>query len=85
MYVDGFLMAVPHANREQFIEHTRSLDAIFLEYGATRVQECWGDDVPKGKPPTSTAPYWPVRTSQSCSPGWNGRIAPPATPAWKIS
>ena len=22
---------------------------MFLEYGATRVLECWGDDVPKGK------------------------------------
>ncbi len=48
-YIDGFVIAVPDANREQFIEHARTFDAIFLEYGATRVVECWGDDVPDGK------------------------------------
>jgi uncharacterized protein YbaA (DUF1428 family) len=48
-YVDGFVIAVPNANREQFIEHARTLDPIFLEYGAIRVVECWADDVPEGK------------------------------------
>lgn len=48
-YVDGFVLAVPTANRQEFIEHARACDAVFLEYGATRVLECWGDDVPTGK------------------------------------
>ncbi|WP_108473045.1 DUF1428 domain-containing protein [Rhodanobacter thiooxydans] len=48
-YIDGFVIAVPHANRNKFIEHARTFDPIFLEYGATRVLECWGDDVPEGK------------------------------------
>ncbi|MGN2248050.1 DUF1428 domain-containing protein [Frateuria sp. GZRR35] len=48
-YIDGFVIAVPTANREKFIEHARTLDPYFLEYGATRVVECWGDDVPEGK------------------------------------
>jgi uncharacterized protein YbaA (DUF1428 family) len=48
-YVDGFVIAVPTANREQFLAHARLLDPIFLELGATRVVECWGDDVPRGK------------------------------------
>lgn len=48
-YIDGFVIAVPNANREQFIAHARTFDAIFLEFGATRVVECWGDDVPEGK------------------------------------
>jgi uncharacterized protein YbaA (DUF1428 family) len=48
-YIDGFVIAVPNANRGQFIEHARTFDAIFLEFGATRVMECWGDDVPDGK------------------------------------
>jgi len=48
-YVDGFVIAVPNANREAFIAHAKRFDAIFLEYGATRVVECWGDDVPDGK------------------------------------
>jgi uncharacterized protein YbaA (DUF1428 family) len=48
-YVDGFVSAVPKANKEKFIEHAKKGDAVFLENGATRVLECWGDDVPKGE------------------------------------
>lgn len=48
-YIDGFVIAVPNANREQFVAHADTLDPIFLEVGATRVLECWGDDVPDGK------------------------------------
>lgn len=48
-YIDGFVMAVPTANRQRFIDHANEFDAIFIEYGATRVLECWGDDVPDGK------------------------------------
>lgn len=47
-YIEGFLIPVPTANREAFIEHGRTVDALFLELGATRVVECWGDDVPEG-------------------------------------
>ncbi|WP_049622764.1 DUF1428 domain-containing protein [Frateuria defendens] len=48
-YIDGFVMAVPTANKQQFIQHANSGDSVFVEYGATRVLECWGDDVPDGK------------------------------------
>ena len=48
-YIDGFVIAVPTANKDQFIEHARKLDPVFLEYGATRIVEGWGDDVPDGK------------------------------------
>lgn len=48
-YIDGFVIAVPQANREAFLEHARAMDGIFLEHGALRVMECWGDDVPHGK------------------------------------
>ena len=48
-YIDGFVIAVPNANREKFIAHARTFDAIFVEFGAIRVVECWGDDVPDGK------------------------------------
>ena len=48
-YIDGFVAAVPKANKEAFIEHAKKGDAVFMEHGATRVLECWGDDVPKGK------------------------------------
>ena len=48
-YVDGFVVAVPNANRQQYIEFARSCDPAYLEYGALRVVECWGDEVPAGK------------------------------------
>jgi uncharacterized protein YbaA (DUF1428 family) len=48
-YVDGFVVAVPTANREKFKQHAEAAAAIFKEYGALSVAECWGDDVPEGK------------------------------------
>jgi uncharacterized protein YbaA (DUF1428 family) len=48
-YVDGFVIACPEANKDKFIEHARTADGMFIEMGALRVVECWGDDVPKGK------------------------------------
>jgi len=48
-YVDGFIFAVPNANREQFRKHAQSAAHIFKEFGALSIAECWGDDVPDGK------------------------------------
>ena len=48
-YIDGFVIAVPKANKQKFIEHAGAADTLFTELGATRVMECWGDDVPDGK------------------------------------
>lgn len=48
-YFDGFVIAVPTAGKEAFIAHARTIDPIFLEQGALRVIECWGDDVAHGK------------------------------------
>lgn len=48
-YVDGFVLAVPTANKQKFIDHAQEFDTLFLEHGATRVLECWGEDVPVGK------------------------------------
>ena len=48
-YIDGFVIAVPTANKQKFIDHASKFDTIFLEFGATRVIEGWGDDVPDGK------------------------------------
>lgn len=47
-YIDGFVIACPTKNREKFIEHARTADPVFIELGALRVVECWGDDVPEG-------------------------------------
>lgn len=48
-YVSGFVLAVPKANKDRFIAHAESADPIFTEMGATRILECWEDDVPDGK------------------------------------
>ena len=48
-YIDGYVIAVPTANEQKFIDFANKFDPLFLEYGATRVLECWGDDVPHGK------------------------------------
>jgi len=48
-YIDGFVIAVPTANKQQFIEHAKVVDSMLIELGATRVVECWGDDVRDGK------------------------------------
>lgn len=48
-YIDGFVIAVPKANKQKFIDHANKGDSVFKELGATRILECWGDDVPVGK------------------------------------
>ena len=48
-YVDGFVLAVPNANQQAFLDFASKFDPIFKEFGALRVVECWGDDVPDGK------------------------------------
>jgi uncharacterized protein YbaA (DUF1428 family) len=48
-YIDGFVAAVPTANREQFRRHAEDAAHVFKEHGALKVVECWGDDVPDGE------------------------------------
>ena len=48
-YIDGFVSAVPTANKDKYLKHAKQGDALCLEFGALRVLECWGDDVPEGK------------------------------------
>lgn len=48
-YVDGFVLAVPTANKDAFRHHAAEAAKVFREFGALQVAECWGDDVPEGK------------------------------------
>jgi uncharacterized protein YbaA (DUF1428 family) len=48
-YVDGFVIPVPSGKKEAFRKMAAEMAPIFTEHGATRVVECWGDDVPDGK------------------------------------
>lgn len=48
-YYTGSIAAVPTANRQKYIDHVKEAWALFRTYGATRMVETWGVDVPKGK------------------------------------
>jgi uncharacterized protein YbaA (DUF1428 family) len=48
-YIDGYVLAVPTANRERYIALATTAAAVFKDVGALRVLESWGDDVPPGK------------------------------------
>lgn len=47
-YIQGFVIAVPTANRQRFIDHAKNGDAVFMDHGATRILECWQDNIEKG-------------------------------------
>lgn len=47
-YVDGFVAAVPAANKEAYRDHAAKAAVVFKEHDAVSVVECWGDEVPEG-------------------------------------
>ena len=48
-YIDGFVIAVPTADKQKFIDHATMADPVFMEMGATHIIEAWQDDVKDGK------------------------------------
>ncbi|MEW8507459.1 MAG: DUF1428 domain-containing protein [Candidatus Thiodiazotropha sp.] len=48
-YVDGFIAAVPTNRKDEYIAHAKITANVFKEYGALKVVEAWGDDVPDGE------------------------------------
>jgi uncharacterized protein YbaA (DUF1428 family) len=48
-YLEGFVAAVPAANKEAYRKHAAEAVPLFKEFGATRMVETWEDDVPDGK------------------------------------
>ena len=48
-YVEGFVVAVPTANKEAYRQHAADAVPLFKEFGVARMVEAWGDDVPDGK------------------------------------
>ncbi|MOA23858.1 hypothetical protein D3C78_1445080 [compost metagenome] len=64
-YVDGFVLAVPKANKEIYKKQAEAAAAVFKENGVLKLVECWGDDVPEGKITSFSA----NRMKPWCSPG----------------
>ena len=48
-YVDGYLLPVPEGRKEDYRAMAQKAAGKFKSYGAVRVVEAWGDDVPEGK------------------------------------
>ena len=49
-YIDGYLLAVPTANKEKYAAMSKEVLTIWKnEYGMVSGKECWGDEVPDGK------------------------------------
>ncbi|MES2631501.1 MAG: DUF1428 domain-containing protein [Pseudomonadota bacterium] len=48
-YVDGFVIAVPTAKKDSYLQHAEVAAQVFKDLGALEIVECWGDDVPEGK------------------------------------
>ncbi len=48
-YIDGFVIPVPADKKQAYRKMAAEAAQIFKQYGATRIVECWGDDVPDGK------------------------------------
>jgi uncharacterized protein YbaA (DUF1428 family) len=48
-YFEGFVAAVPEANKETYRKHAADAAPIFKEFGVKRHVEAWDSDVPEGK------------------------------------
>lgn len=49
MYVDGFLIPVQTARKDEYRAHEEKWWPWFRDKGATGLVVCWGDEVPPGK------------------------------------
>jgi uncharacterized protein YbaA (DUF1428 family) len=47
-YIDGFVLAVPDAKKDEYRRHAEAMAPLLKEHGALSMVECWGDDVPEG-------------------------------------
>mgnify|MGYP000639411725 CR=1 FL=1 len=48
-YIEGFLAPVPEDKRDEYLAFSKKSAPLFKEIGVTRLVECWGDDIAKGK------------------------------------
>jgi uncharacterized protein YbaA (DUF1428 family) len=48
-YFEGFLVPVPEANKETYLQSAAQFGPVFKEFGIQRHVEAWDSDVPEGK------------------------------------
>jgi len=48
-YFTGAVLAVPTANKDKYLAHASAAWPLFKSYGALRMVEAWGTDVPPGE------------------------------------
>lgn len=48
-FVDGFVAAVPTAREAEYRAHAEKAAAVFKDYGALEVIECWGEEIADGE------------------------------------
>lgn len=48
-YISGMVAPAPADGKESYAEFAKTMAAIFQEYGATRLLDAWGVDVPAGE------------------------------------
>ena len=48
-YIEGFVLAVPTANKDAYLKHATDAWPLFADTGMTRMVETWSDDVAAGK------------------------------------
>ncbi len=48
-YFQGFIIPVPEANKGAYLKMAQESVPLFTDYGARRIVECWGSDVPRGE------------------------------------
>lgn len=48
-YYSGFVLPVPQDKRQAYVDMARKTWPMFQRYGALRMVETWGVDVPEGK------------------------------------
>ena len=49
MYIQGFLLAVPEANRDAYIAMAERAAGVFKRHGVLEIMEAWEEDVADGK------------------------------------
>jgi uncharacterized protein YbaA (DUF1428 family) len=88
-YVDGMMAPAEAESREAYTAFAKSMAAVFRDHGATRVVDCWGDDVPDGKITDMKRAVaakagevvgfgwieWPDKATRDA--GWNSAMADP--------